>query len=94
MNTKTAKALSQADVKVISNTGSPTEGLTGVMDLFSSKGGTQVGAMLEALSNTEQGQAMLGNFIGSKKVETSKGNPLTNRANGNGKGYTNGAAKA
>jgi flotillin len=64
-----AKALSNADVKVISNTGNPTEGLTNVMDLFSSKGGTQVGAMLEALSNTDQGQALLSKFVPSKPTE-------------------------
>lgn len=63
-----AKALSNADVKVISNTGSPTEGLTNVMDLFSSKGGTQVGAMLEALSNTDQGKAILNKFVPSETI--------------------------
>lgn len=62
-----AKALTQADVKVITNSGSPSEGLTSVMDLFSSKGGTQVGAMLEALSNTDQGQALLSKFTPTKK---------------------------
>ena len=34
-----ASALANADVKVITNSGSPTQGLNGVMDLFSSKGG-------------------------------------------------------
>lgn len=61
-----AKALTQADVKVITNAGNPSEGLTSVMDLFSSKGGTQVGAMLEALSNTDQGQALLSKFTPTK----------------------------
>jgi flotillin len=79
-----AKALSNADVKVISNSGSPSEGLTGVMDLFSSKGGTQVASMLEALSNTEQGAAML-NKVFPKP-------PTTSSLNGSGKTLTNGKA--
>lgn len=54
-----AKALEKADVKIISNTGEPTTGLTNVMDLFSSKGGTKVGAMLEGLAQTEKGEALL-----------------------------------
>lgn len=54
-----AKALEKADVKIISNTGEPTAGLTNVMDLFSSKGGTKVGAMLEGLAQTEKGEALL-----------------------------------
>ena len=31
--------------------------MTSVMDLFSSEGGTGVGAMLEGLAQTDQGQA-------------------------------------
>lgn len=54
-----AGALSNADIKIISNTESPTSGLDNVMDLFSSKGGTQVGAMLQGLANTDQGKALL-----------------------------------
>ena len=54
-----AKALTQADVKVISNTGKPVEGMSNVMDLFSSKGGTHMGAMLEGLAQSEQGKSFL-----------------------------------
>jgi len=61
-----AKALEQADVKIISNTGSPTSGLNNVMDLFSSKGGTELGSMLEALKQTEIGQELLGKLTGTK----------------------------
>ena len=39
--------------------GSPAEGLKNVMDIFSSKGGTQLGAMLEGLVQTEQGKAVI-----------------------------------
>jgi flotillin len=58
-----AKALSNADVKVITNSGSPTTGLNNVMDLFSSRGGTEVGAMLEGLAQTEVGQALVSKLV-------------------------------
>jgi flotillin len=54
-----AKALSEADVKVIANTGTPPEGIKTVMDLFTSKGGTQIGGALEALSNTDVGKSVI-----------------------------------
>lgn len=54
-----ADALQKANIKVIANSGTPGEGLTNVMDLFSSNGGTKVGAMLEALANTESGEALM-----------------------------------
>ncbi|PIZ30969.1 MAG: hypothetical protein COY40_03295 [Alphaproteobacteria bacterium CG_4_10_14_0_8_um_filter_53_9] len=54
-----AAALTTADVKVITNTGSATEGLTDAMQLFSGKGGLQIGTMLEGLANTEQGRGVL-----------------------------------
>lgn len=79
-----AKALQQADIKVITNSGAPTQGLTNVMDLFSSKGGTEVGSMLEALSNTEKGAELLGKFLPSSPVSTKapKSNGSAGLANG------------
>ena len=53
-----AKALEKADVKIISNVGTPSEGLSNVMDLFSARGGLAVGAALEAISNTPAGKAI------------------------------------
>lgn len=67
-----AKALAAADIKVISNTDSPVTGLTNVMDLFSSKGGTAVGAMLEGLANTETGQEVVSKVLGTVKTGTDK----------------------
>ena len=64
-----AKALSQADLKIIANSGNVENGMKGVMDIFSSNGGTNVGAMLEGLAQTEQGEALL------KKVGLSKDKP-------------------
>jgi flotillin len=54
-----AKALAQADLKVIANAGSVENGMKGIMDIFSSTGGTNIGAMLEGLAQTEQGKAVL-----------------------------------
>lgn len=54
-----AKSLEEADLKVIANTGTVGSGLTSLGDIFTSKGGTQIGAMLEGLSNTEEGRKLL-----------------------------------
>lgn len=54
-----AKALEKANIKIIANTGEPVNGLNNVMELFSSKGGTNIGAMLEAFSQTETGQKVI-----------------------------------
>lgn len=83
-----AKALQAAEIKVISNTGSPTSGLKGVMDLFSSKGGTEVGAMLEGLANTDKGQELMTKFLGTDSNKAAK----KTYSNGNGSGLTNGKA--
>ena len=65
-----AEALTKADVKVIANGGDVDSGLSSVMDLFSSKGGTSVGGMLEGLGQTDLGQKLLGKFIsGDDKKE-------------------------
>lgn len=67
-----ASALQKADVKVIANTGSNVgAGLTNVMDLFSSGGGQQVGAMLEGLANTEKGSELVNKVLGKKLVDIS-----------------------
>jgi len=67
-----AKALAQADLKVIANAGSVENGMKGIMDIFSSTGGTNIGAMLEGLAQTEQGKAIL------KKVGVEKSKEDTN----------------
>jgi flotillin len=54
-----AKALVAADVKVIANTGDTIGGVDNVMDLFSSKGGTALGSMIEAVKQTPAGEAVL-----------------------------------
>lgn len=56
---KQAEALQKADVKVIANAGTPTEGMRNVMDLFTSRGGTELAAMAEAIAQTPIGKAAL-----------------------------------
>lgn len=54
-----AKALTAAEIKVIANTGGVVDGVKNVMDLFTSKGGTQLGAMVEAFVQTPTGQQLV-----------------------------------
>ena len=53
-----AKALQDAGIKVIANTGNVNNGVESVMDLFSTAGGTNVGGALEAFANTDAGAAI------------------------------------
>lgn len=69
VGTAQAEALKAAQIKVIANSGSTSEGLNSIKDIFSSKGGTQLGAMLEGLSNTDQGKALL-NTLGLSQPES------------------------
>ncbi len=61
-----AEALKVADIKVIANTGDVSSGISGLSDLFTSKGGTGLGGFLEGLANTEQGAKLL-NAVATKK---------------------------
>jgi flotillin len=58
VGSKQAEALQKADVKVIANSGNPAGGVSDVMDLFSSNGGTNLAAMVEAMAQTPMGQAV------------------------------------
>jgi flotillin len=62
VGTAQAEALKGADVKVITNAGTPSKGLASVMDLFSADGGTAVASMLEALAQSPEGKKMLEKF--------------------------------
>lgn len=54
-----AEALKDADIKVIANAGSVTNGVSSVMDLLTPKGGTQLGAFVEAFKQTPTGEQIL-----------------------------------
>jgi flotillin len=60
VGTKQAEALVAAEVKIISNTGTPVEGANSVMSLFTPQGGLQLGAMLEAFTQTDAGKNVVG----------------------------------
>lgn len=59
-----AKALEKADVKVIANAsnGNVSNGIDKITDIFSSNGGTQLGAMLEGISQSGIGKSILEKF--------------------------------
>lgn len=61
-----AKALEKADIKIIANSGDPVSGVSSARDLFTAKGGMSVGAMLEGLAQTENGQKVIGAITGKK----------------------------
>ncbi|RDU55534.1 hypothetical protein CQA49_03485 [Helicobacter sp. MIT 00-7814] len=65
-----AKALDKADIKIIANAnnGNVNEGLQSVSEFFSAKGGTQLGAMLEGLAQSELGKNLL-DKISQKKEQ-------------------------
>ena len=61
-----AKALSNADLKIIANEGSVGEGINRLSDVLSSKGGTSLAAMLEGLAQSETGEQLLKKFLSPK----------------------------
>lgn len=77
-----AGALEKADVKVIANAGNAISGVETAMDLFSTKGGTAVGSMLEGLAQTEQGQALLGRLVNLGATTKDVTKPAASKANG------------
>ncbi len=58
-----ARALDKADIKVIANSGTVTGGISSLGDLFTSQGGSNVGAALEGLAQSEVGKQLLDKFV-------------------------------
>ena len=58
------KALKAAKINVVANAGDPSSGITSVMDMFSSKGGTAMGTMLQGLANTPEGKKVVDKLLG------------------------------
>lgn len=66
-----AQALSKADLKVISNGGGQGDvmaGVTKLTDVFTTQGGTSLTGMLSALSQTEEGKALIGRVTGTSST--------------------------
>lgn len=59
VGTEQAKAMQNADVKIIANGGNAQGGVKNALDIFSTQGGFSIGSMLEALQATPQGQKIL-----------------------------------
>ena len=55
-----AFALAKAELKLIVNDDSVNGGINRIGEIFSAKGGTQLGAMLEGLKQTPMGQIAIG----------------------------------
>lgn len=71
-----AGALEHANVRVIANAGAPAEGLSSVMDLFSSRGGSAIGSLLEAVTQSDVGNAVVEAVSG---VNAPKGKDATSK---------------
>lgn len=54
-----AKALATADLKLLVNSGDVQSGIGKFSDVFTSKGASQINGLIEGLSQTEEGQAVL-----------------------------------
>ena len=54
-----AKALQDAGIKVIVNSGDVQGGMDNLLDLITTKGGTHIGGMIEAIRQTDEGSALL-----------------------------------
>ncbi len=54
-----AKALQDAGIKVIVNSGDVNSGMDNLLDLLTTKGGTNVAGMVEAIRQTDEGSALL-----------------------------------
>lgn len=76
-----AAALEKANIKVIAQGGSITGGVTSISELFSAKGGTAIGAAVEAFAQTEEGQRLLSTLAPS--VAGKKGNGTSTRSTPN-----------
>lgn len=67
-----AEALKAADIKVIANAGDAITGVKNAMELFSTKGGTAIGSMVEGFANTPEGKAILASV--TSRMNGSEGN--------------------
>jgi flotillin len=55
-----ARALENADLKILANSGDVQSGMSKFSDILSAKGGSQINGLLESLKQTEEGKAVLG----------------------------------
>ena len=71
-----AEALQDAEIKMIVNAGDAPSGMDSILDVLSTKGGTQIAGMVEAIRQTDEGGALL-NRLG---IGTDDATPATTTA--------------
>ena len=59
VGTEQAKALQDAGIKMIVNSGNVETGMDSLLDVFTTKGGTNIAGMVEAIRQTDEGSALL-----------------------------------
>ena len=64
-----AKALQDAGIKMIVNSGNVDNGMENLLDVFTTKGGTNIAGMVEAIRQTDEGSALL-NRLGFNSEST------------------------
>jgi len=69
-----AVAMSNADLKVIANSGTVQGGVASLGDIFTPAGGTSIAGMLEALGQTDQGKALINGV--TAKLSPTTGSPM------------------
>jgi flotillin len=79
VGTAKADALGKSDVKIVSNSGNIDGGVNNVLDIFSGKGGNAMVSMIENLSNSEGGKALVDRLLGGKKTDDAKTQVTTNK---------------
>lgn len=62
-----AVVLEKAQIKLIANAGTPTEGLNKITDMFSSNGGMNLASMVEAFAQSENGEKIINKFLTQPK---------------------------
>lgn len=83
-----ASAIRAADLKIIANSGDMQSGIGNLADIFTPKGGTSIGGMLTALSQTAEGSALVDGVVA--KLSAGNGAPA---ASGAGKSFGRGKTK-
>jgi flotillin len=62
-----AKALTQADVKILANSGDVQSGIGGIKDIVSSKGGAGIVGLIEGLKQSESGSELVNGLLDKLK---------------------------
>jgi len=65
-----AGAIKAADLKIIANSGDVQSGIGNLADIFTPKGGTSIGGMLEGLVQSDQGKALVNGVLSKLNTDT------------------------